>query len=71
IVRQNKTRRILLIILAIFMILVIIPAIFLGGFFVICFWGEVSAILIGIAIIIGGLASCIFGIGILINQRYR
>ena len=73
IVKQNKAKKILLIILAVIMILIIIPAFFYGGFiFVLGLgYGAGLAIFVGLIIVIGGLASSIFGIIILIKQWSR
>jgi hypothetical protein len=73
IVRESKVRKILLIILAIFMILALIPAALYGGILTICSFGSggFAAAFMGVFIVIIGLASCISGIAILINQWNR
>ena len=73
IVKQNKAKKILLIILAVIMILIIIPAFFYGGLFFLfgIGYGAGLEIFVGLIIVIGGLASCIFGIIILIKQWSR
>jgi len=69
--KENKTKKILLIILAIIMILAFLPAGFYGGFLVFCGLVDVWPAIIGLVIIAAGITSCIFGIRILIKQWKR
>ncbi len=68
--KTEKTRQILLLILAIFMILITIPALLFGSIYVFFACGKLWAIFTGILMIIGGITSCIFGFRIFMKVRY-